>query len=118
MSLFEFEFYIPPTPKVIRRRDLGLKIHPKVWALGMKWLILMLGCYTVYNIHLFSNTFETALYNMIIHVVVFLAMIHCTYLDQDSGPILLLLYFSFSKKLPMVILINVLDHLTLLHTVQ
>ena len=24
-------FYVPPTPKVIRRRDLGLKSHPKDW---------------------------------------------------------------------------------------
>ena len=25
------EFYVPPTSKVIRRRDLGLKSHPKDW---------------------------------------------------------------------------------------
>ena len=25
------EFYVPPTAKVIRRRDLGLKFHPKDW---------------------------------------------------------------------------------------
>ena len=24
-------FYVPPTAKVIRRRDLGLKSHPKDW---------------------------------------------------------------------------------------
>ena len=24
-------FYVPPTSKVIRRRDLGLKSHPKDW---------------------------------------------------------------------------------------
>ena len=24
-------FYVPPTAKVIRRRDLGLKSHPKNW---------------------------------------------------------------------------------------
>ena len=26
-----FEFYVPPTSKVIQRRDLCLKTHPKVW---------------------------------------------------------------------------------------
>ena len=25
-------FYVPPTAKVIRRRDLGLKSHPKDWV--------------------------------------------------------------------------------------
>ena len=25
------EFYVPPTAKVIRRRDLGLKSHPEDW---------------------------------------------------------------------------------------
>ena len=25
------EFYVPPTAKVIQRRDLGLKSHPKDW---------------------------------------------------------------------------------------
>ena len=29
--LFVFEFYVPPTSKVIQRRDLCLKTHPKVW---------------------------------------------------------------------------------------
>ena len=31
MCVCEFEFYVPPTAKVIPRRDIGLKTHPKVW---------------------------------------------------------------------------------------
>ena len=35
-------FYVPPTAKVIRRRDLGLKSHPKDWrSLGSNSLPLV-----------------------------------------------------------------------------
>ena len=30
-SVVVLGFYVPPTAKVIRRRDLGLKSHPKDW---------------------------------------------------------------------------------------
>ena len=28
-------FYVPPTAEVIRRRDLGLKSHPKDWRIDV-----------------------------------------------------------------------------------
>ena len=31
MCVCVLEFYVSPTTKVIRRWDLGLKTHPKVW---------------------------------------------------------------------------------------
>ena len=31
MVLVVLGFYVPPTAKVIQRRDLGLKSHPKDW---------------------------------------------------------------------------------------
>ena len=31
VNVVVLEFYVPPTAKVIRRRDLALKSHPKDW---------------------------------------------------------------------------------------
>ena len=45
-------FYVPPTAKVIRRRDLGLKSHPKDWRspyvtieIGLNTSLFMLVTY-------------------------------------------------------------------------
>ena len=56
-----------------------LKI-PFSFTLGMKHLISHVRLlFNIQLVHLFSNTFETARYNMIIHVIVFLVHIECTY---------------------------------------
>ena len=44
------EFYVSPTAKVIRRRNLGLKSHPKDWrSPGSNSRPLSVSCFSLFN---------------------------------------------------------------------